>query len=358
MSGPWRTSAQFIGGFTAIFAVLYATAERLDPVYPQERERMELLRERSGRIEAMAIGNSFSTAIDFGTLGYEGFHLWQGGEDVPQMVYRTLSVVEELPRLRVVLASMSYISLQTDNRAIRSADRTALRRVMYARTNALYWIPGDADLYVAGKLAPVVRRDHWLGVALRMVGRGEVHAGVEQDGRFISPPPPQLTPQGMVTQSIETATGQQRILEESSEHRTELVRENTAQLERLVEALEARGVDVVFYLPPLLPAYTQRMDPALIEELSGVMRGLAARHSNVTWLNHSSHPALAPEPGFFVDGHHLNRLGARGYSAVLRECLRQLAGPRRGANRLARDVCGAADIASGGILRVPPGPRH
>jgi hypothetical protein len=320
----WKDALRFALPGMLCLAAAYTVSEAVDPVYPEARRQMETFRERRGEIEALAVGNSHSRAIDFSVLGVPGFHLWRSGNDVFEAAYLAHHAAPQLPKLRYVLVSVSFASLRLDNTAIVSRNLAGRRREMYARTPSLRWVAGDGRQFVAGKVAPVARPDHWLGVVLRVTGRPAQAVEVKEDGGMPVAPVPLLSPDSLKRHAAARVALSAVMTGESLRHTPDLVVRTTAELDRLARTLGEHGVQVVFYTPPYFHAFVEGQDPATAAETRKVLETLERRHPNAVWLDFSTHPEFTHAPEYYRDSDHLNPPGARKFSALLRACLRTL----------------------------------
>ena len=321
---PWRDTLRFALPGVLFLVAAYSVSEAVDPVYSEVHRRMEIFRERREEVEVVAVGNSHSLAIDFGVLGMPGFHLWQSGNDVFETAYFALHAAPQAPRLRYVLVSVSFASLRLDNTAVVSLDQTGRRREMYARTRSLRWIPGDGRHFVAGKVAPVVRPDHWLGVVARALGMQAEAVRVGRDGAIPMIPRPLPSPDSLTRHAAARLAQSAALTGESLRRTPDLVARTTAELDRLARTLAKRGVQVVLYTPPYFHAFVDGQDPAMVEEARRELEAFERRHANAVWLDYSTHPEFTHRPEYLRDSDHLNAAGARVFSALLRECLRAL----------------------------------
>lgn len=324
-----RDALAFAAGGALLFGAAFAVSEAVDPVYPEVRQRMALLHRVRDSVEVVAAGNSHVRAVDFGALGMRGFHLWRGGGDVFEAAYTVRHAAPALPRLRYVLVSVSYPSLRTDNADAGARDVTVRRREMYAMPSAVRWIPGDARHFVAGKTAPVVRPDHWGGVAFRLLGKPATAVSIAPDGRLPEPPWPVLSPDALAGQAARRAAEGGGVASAGS---AAVVARSAAELDALARELGKRGVWTVFYTPPYFHAYNEAFDPGVVREMRDTMVALDRRHPRAVWLDYAADPAFTHRPELFQDGDHLNPDGSRAFTAVLGRCLRAL--PRR------TDACG------------------
>jgi hypothetical protein len=320
MNRTWWTGAGFVAGALAALAAVYALSEATVPVYADTQARVAHFREHGPSLEAVSVGNSHSAALDFGALGMRGMHFWYAGADPFEAMFLARYAAGEAPRLRYVLLTASYGFERLDNAVMRSADYTAIRRAAYLRTGGLRFIPGDRNLWIGARLAPVARTDQWSGVAARLAGRRRPPVRLTPDGMVVEPEPPPISPDSLRRYAPWQAGIHESRAAESLAHAPATPARMAADLDALARELGARGIVLVLYTPPYHHTYLREVPPEVVE---GTRRALAPvlRHPNVVRLDFSTHPAFTRSDALFEDSDHLNPRGARQFSALLRRCL-------------------------------------
>ncbi|HEY0019294.1 MAG TPA: hypothetical protein VGC13_23535 [Longimicrobium sp.] len=316
--------AAFCAGAVLCMAAAYALSEAVDPVFPEMRAKIAMFRQRSPSLQAVSVGNSHTRALDFGALGVEGMHLYEGGQDVFEAAYLAQYAVERAPRLRYVLMTTSYGLERLDHAAMTSEDLSGIRRRTYARTAIPRFIPGDGALWLSAVFSPISRSDHWSGVALRLLRPGHPREPVRltRDGRAQEPPPPPFVPDPAARDRPPRPTGHPAGADESVVNDPTTPARAVARLEKLARSLEARGIRMVLYTPPYhetYPRYMTRRAPATRQALAPLLK-----HSNVVWMDFGQDPAFIRRVELFRDSDHMNPEGARVFSAHLRRCLAAL----------------------------------
>jgi hypothetical protein len=322
------TAVRF-GGVGALLAGgAWAVSETVDPVFPELRARIALFRDRAPALEAVTVGNSHSRAIDFSALGVEGVHLWMGGQDVFEAAYLARYAADAAPGLRYVLLPVSPGMQRVDHAVVRSVDERGRRRELYARTPPRRPIAGDLDLWVGGRLAPLVREDHWRGILARLRSpRPPVR--LTPDGDRMERPRAPLSPDSMARYGVARGTAHRNAAEETVAVSPSTPERVAAELDALAKELGARGVALVLYTPPYHPAYLAEKRPDVLAETRATVERLLRRHPGLVWLDFATHPEFAGSDELFINADHLNGEGARRFSALLRHCLEAL--PRGGA---------------------------
>lgn len=320
MTRAWRDGLRFVAGGVAAFAAVYALSETLAPVYADTQGKVALFRDRRAEVRAVSVGNSHSGAMDFAALGLPGMHFWNAGQDPFEAMFMARYAAERAPRLRYVLLTASYGFERLNNAVMTSQDFTAIRRGAYLRTGAVPFIPGDRNLWIGARVAPVARTDQWSGVAARLAGLPRPPLGLAPDGAVLKAEPPRPTADSLRKYAPWQAGIHDRRAAESLAADPATPARVAAELEALARELGARGIVLVLYTPPYHHTYL-RLVPGGVAE--GTRRALqpALRHPNVVWLDFGAHPAFTRTDTLFKDSDHLNPDGARVFSALLRRCL-------------------------------------
>jgi hypothetical protein len=318
----WLVGTGFCAGAVLVLAGAWALSEAVDPVYPEMRAKIALFRQRSGMIRAVSVGNSHTRALDFDALGQPGMHLYEGGQDVFEAAYLADYAARRAPRLKYVLLTASYGLERLDHAAVTSTDLTGIRRHTYARTAVPRFIRGDAELWLSSVFSPIARRDHWSGVSLRLLGRHVPREPVRltRDGRDAEPPPRPFVPDTTLRNAPPRSGGD----DESVVNDPTTPARAVAQLRRLADELQGRGVRLVLYTPP----YHQTLPRYVLQRAPGTRRALAPllRHPNVVWMDFGDDPSFAHRDDLFRDSDHMNPAGARVFSTLLRRCLAAVEG--------------------------------
>lgn len=320
MKRRWRTGAGFVAGALAAFAAMYALSEATVPVYADTRARVAHFREHSASLEAVSVGNSHSAALDFGALGMRGMHFWYAGADPFEAMFLARYAADGAPRLRYVLLTASYGFERLDNAVMRSADYTAIRRAVYLRAGVRHYIPGDRNLWIGARLAPVARTDQWSGVAARLAGRRRPPVRLTLHGMVVEPERPLPSADSLARYAPWQAGIHDARAAESLAHAPSTPARVSTDLDALARELGARGIVLVLYTPPYHHTYLREIAADVVE---GTRRALqpVLRHPNVVRMDFSTHPAFTHRDALFRDSDHLNPHGAREFSALLRRCL-------------------------------------
>jgi hypothetical protein len=313
------TALRFAAGAALVLGAAYAVSDAVDPVYAEMRARMGVFRDRRGVVEAVTVGNSHGGAIDFALLGVRGMHLWSGGQDAFTSAFLARHVAGQASRLRYVFIAASPGFHQLDPEGITMEDFTGPRREVYAATRTLRHVPGDLDVWMESHLAPVVRPDHWWGVAQRR-GLRRPWPRLTAEGKLARPEPPPLSPDSMERYGMRRAARHRQLVSETLAHDSTAPARAIRDLDALARELGRRGIRLVLYTPPYHESYGRHVaDDG--GELRRALLPLLARNRNAVWLDYSRDVAFTRRAELYLNGDHLNSRGARAFSSRLAACL-------------------------------------
>ena len=307
----------FGGMWLGVLVGLGILGETLAPVHPEITARRALIERSAADITALSLGSSHARAIDFPSMEIEGFHLSRSSGDIHEAAFLLEEMLPRLPALRCVLLPLSPFLLTLDNGAPTTRDRSALRRELYVRTGSLRYIDGDLRPFVAGKLAPVARPDHWRGVINRF--RGFPPGGtVEPDGAI--PHPDQLrtiSRDSLRVHGAAAARLHHELSMESLSLRPDVRSRSIRALGTVIEQAGERGVHVFLYTPPYHAAYLVALPDDAMRRERSLGSNLSRRYAHVSYVDYAAHPAFTNEDRYFHNSDHLNRYGATDFSRML-----------------------------------------
>jgi hypothetical protein len=315
----------FLALWLVLLAAIAAVGEQVAPIYEPMKIRRALLRERASEIHALSIGSSHAQALDFSQLGVTGFHFWQDGGDLHESTFLAREVMPQLPALQCIFVSFSPYSIHGDNGAPTRVSRAQQRREIYARTMSREHLEGDGRLFLTGKLAPLLRDDHWKPVVLWLAGRKQAEP-MTKDGAPIRA----RFNQSMREDSLEragtlAASQMESIIVEVVRVRPSAKGAGLRAVEDLLNLAAATGHYVVLYSTPLHESFLRAIPALRLEEMRSAAQDLSMRHRNVVYVDYSNAEPFASRPDLFADSNHLNARGARVFSRMLADQLH--AGP-------------------------------
>ncbi len=309
---------------------------------PAARQVFRGMLAHANDIEALTVGSSISTAVDFGALGMRGWHMWTPGSDLLENEYILRAALPKLPNLRVVLIAVPPVAFQWLNTA-RGAPEVRRQQYLAAGPSlADGAIDGDwSDLAIAWAL-PLVRDDQW---------RDLIAAGLARVGLPVERPTALMTQDGRWLPRTRAADlGARRLATPGAAATTFASVEATlaadpkaparlaAAAPRIARLLSARGIAAVFYTPPVAPEYEAIFDHRTVGQISDAradMRRIAAANG-LTYIDLSRDPEMIRAVnGLFYDPVHLTVAGASVFTARLEQelqahhTLNQMTAPAR-----------------------------
>lgn len=308
----------FFGAWVLLLVPFFVLSDNTAPVFPEIRIRRELLQSRAEEIEALSFGTSHARALDFGVLGIDGMHFWNASADLHEAAFLIDELVPTVPGLRCVFVALSPYNLVLDNAVMARHYR---RRELYARTLSARFISGDLRQFVAGKMAPLVREDHWSGV-LMALARAKPSAAVYADGalgpRFTSTMPLDT----LVRHATERARRHEAQRRQVLNGHPGAAAAGEAALTNIIERSGMHDAAVVLYTPPYHESYVNALEDGALDGVRDRALSLARKYDHVTYADHSRDPAFRDVPDYFYNSDHMNVQGAREFSRQLKQALR------------------------------------
>ncbi len=320
--------------FTAgLFLLVHALAYLATTLAPDgntrflqaDLEHLRRLEQGAGRIEALALGNSHTGALDMAALGYQnGYRFARADGDLFETRHYLEQLLPRLPRAGVVLIPLSYFSFETDNSL---AAEVELRRAhLYASVDSWRFLEGDFLNLLRGKsqvyfpVLSLVREDNWEGVFYALLGdpveqKGfiEVEAG---DCSSLSPEQMQASVENRVAKYL-------RLTGEMRARNPALAQENAANVAAIQQLGQALGRRVVFFTPPYLQSYTEHYQEQDGETLAAMRLAVErlVREQGIEYYDFSQSPPFTRSPELYKDSDHLNACGMQQFSQLFREAL-------------------------------------
>jgi hypothetical protein len=186
-------------------------------------------------------------------------------------------------------------------------------------------VPGDAGNLIRGKLASIVREDHWQQVfgaafgAENQQARRQSSLEVDDTG-YIRPYPSHIV--GPNSRRIQELEGFFLELERLVRANPRLPENIYREFAAATAKARARGIRVVLVLPPNMEAVNQLFARHSTEmaELEKYVQRLRHDHG-VEYLDFSTDAAFSNSPDLFMTEDHLNKFGAALFSRKLSDVL-------------------------------------
>ena len=291
-----------------IAALLTWVSESLAPVYPEMKQIADDLESDGAQLKTIVVGNSHAyRSIDFPTLQTRGLNFARAGADFFESEYRLRAALDAAAAAELVLFSASFGAFTLDNGADIRPSNKDRRRELYARTPGLMWIDGDASSFVAGRLAPVMRPDHWQLVVKRLLAP----VGVSQHS--------DKSPARTYT-TRERIEQQRRVTGNMLKADPEIPDRAERALRAAVHRADRERVQLVFFTAPLRADYLSYISRQERDAFRQRMARVVGDSPCAVYFDFSDHTAFLDDR-LFTNGDHLNEEGARVFSALLRQRL-------------------------------------
>jgi len=327
MKSDFSRAALFSVIAIILLTALYSLSNYYSPPYPSEQFKIRQLLKQAADIEAIAVGNSHNYALDFEVLGFRGYHIWQGGNDVFEAKYQIEELAPKLPNVKVVFFSMSYFTFHRDNAASNDRKRAGIRRKYYAAIPSFKFIRGDLGNFILGKLSPLVRSDHWQNVfnailhgrKIDTVSDLNAHFRIDAFGKPLSSARFScMSMDSLIKHTIEIGVPEHiREQNEMLTNHANLTGDSYEAIVSIIKYLQKRNIRIIFYTPPFFELYTALFDQKTIREMKEKMNRLVTDFS-VEYYDFSRDSSFVSNNLFFRDDDHLNEDGAKLFSAKLR----------------------------------------
>lgn len=369
----------FIGILLAV--LLFKTANKYDPVTDY---RIRQILKNANSINAIAVGNSHSCAIDFQTLGMDGYRVALGGNDISEAVYQVESLAPLLPNLKTVFFNISYFSLFTDNSSIpksysifnrpeyiefirhfpfaevyidtmniaeriiidtdklssvqknklgpaldvimnNTSDRLKIRWSYYNSIPTISWISGDFINYLKSRLSILIRKDHWRDILTGSFTSRRHYKNNTVIDNYGQPNDP-LRNSFKSEDSLNVLAKDFIVPMYQSSQQIVLINnhnvlnKNMVKLNSLIKYLKSHGISIIFYTSPVFKSFTEYFDQSTIRIMKVNMEFLKRKHQ-IEYFDFSKDSSISTNFRFFYNSDHLNKFGASMFSSKFRDVL-------------------------------------
>lgn len=284
----------------------------------------KMLFENAESIEALSVGSSHSGAIDFETLGENGFHFWRSSGDLYEVQYQLKSLLPYLPHLNKVYISVPYGFFLFDNSS-RPEVTNVRRREMYATLPSWSYIEGDGENFVRGKFHHIVpldyimRNDHGARVLWSLLYGAKQNLIEEREGdgyRSHHHNCDYITQEELTKHAVRRVKYHHLVQERAERYTPHLAEKSFQTTKDLIRFLHENQVDVVFYTPPYHEQYNALYDVATIRHMKKMMAQLQLSQE-IQYYDFSTDASISIDHRLFRDSDHLNLCGAKAFSLKL-----------------------------------------
>ena len=363
-----------------IIIFLFITAEKYDS---NVDFRIKQLLSKADSIEALAIGNSHSCAIDFNAMGMNGYRIALGGNDISEAEYQIKSLVPLLPKLKTVFFNISYFSLFIDNSSVpdyysffnkieykrflerfpfaelyldtsvysdyiiintegissfqrnklgaamsvimeKTSDKSKVRWSDYNSIPVFNWVKGDFWNYIRNRISVITRNDHWLSVINNFLFGTKL-------ANFST-----LDSYGQSTNSLRYSYKSRDSLNTLAkdilvphylsaqqivlQNNSNVLQDNCNCLVSVIDYLKARDIRIIFYTSPVYKSFTDYYDKPYINIMKQKIQAIKELY-DIEYYDFSIDSFFITNNKLFYNSDHLNRQGAKEFSKKFSEIL-------------------------------------
>ncbi len=322
-----KITIHIVGFLIILFAagtILFYISTTIDPLYAVDKERIDSLIANREQIEAISVGHSGNRAIDFETLGLNGYHLWKGGTDIFETKFVIENVVPLLPNLKMIFMPISPFAAFHDNSDVNSrADLRNRYYIIYDQLSKSQLISGDYKNFLLAKVAPLIRGDHWSGVFTRLAMKiknafsdpKKSHLPrVDKYGRL-------LNGKNMIFDAYKLNWGFVHIdlANQVISRNPDINNDVKKTLSEIIDYCDNRKIELIFFSPPADSKYlytVKNLDRNDYFERGNTFFEENFRNFGAKYHNFSYYTDISENPDYFLDENHLNDLGAKVFSSM------------------------------------------
>jgi hypothetical protein len=334
-------------------------------------------------VEAIAVGNSHSCALDFQELGIDGYRIAGGGNDIFEVEYQIKSLVPLLENLKYVFLNVSYFTFCSSNSTLseniayfdkfsyekllkkyglskdliipdeynsyvlidirkigplekkkigkayaeiknRVLDRSKIRERLYNSIPGNNWIKGDFSNFSISKFSSVIRKDHWKKVFFSFNDENEnsKDSVIDEYGQSNHDRYFQHMSADsicFVAENIDVPR-YTAVQNISLENDLELANNINAAFVSIIEYLQSKKIRLVFYTPPFHNCFTEFYEEETINSMKKNMQKLQ-KNFDVEYYDFSNYFDISSNNLLFFNSDHLNKRGANLFSQHFKKAI-------------------------------------
>lgn len=334
------------GAFVLLVPVLFIWIVK--PNFAAEDRRTDQFYQVANRVTAISLGSSHSRAIYFPSLGYNGYSFADDRGDIRTAVTKARYILPYTQNLKYVLFSLSPGYLSYDRGiAFNGNDPDLHTAFQNAPWPKQFWsLPLDEQFlllrshfftFETFKAANRLARETIKNAFRRALGRNQEmfrnpcrvrtnpvdfpHEFGIRNGYTREAMPAQCLAKAAEAEVSFHVVQISAILKRDAQIRSE----NVKFLKELARSLEKKGIDLIFFIPPLPNEYciSEGLRRLAREEKPFVEQFTRAKNVRL----YDFHDLFAPDSymtqnRYFSDGNHLTLTGAKAFSKVIGDALR------------------------------------
>lgn len=327
----FRVLLLLLGAATIVALLCYPTR----PQEGVEQAKLQDFWQHSKTVEAITLGNSHNRAINFGTLGVEGIHLYNGGGDLREAEWKLTHLLPLLPNLKVVYVAYSPGVLEIDVRHLPGSGKRQQR--LEREVSNLYRTVGVKSLVenvfpvfqIRSGIKNQIEKSALAGVFRSFKNTSKENECKKEAAEITYREEGQNYKQALI--SIDCISLLSRIMAQihndlisgSHVYFPNVMAENKQRLVAMARLLNEKGITMVLYRPPYPPQYRS----ALVEHADNdFIPQLMTQFCNVHFVDMSDlfDESLATKVNrYFYDADHLAYAGQQAFSKKLQETLQK-----------------------------------
>lgn len=290
--------------------VMYAMLEmRLSCISNNFNLKKEYFESQLSDIEILISGPSYANSINPQFLSLKTFNLFNDGEDIYYDVRLIEKYLPRLPKLKLIIFTLSYYSLEHRMDHAPTSWRIPFYQIVWGippQSFSSYLNPGFYSYTAA----------YGWQQTLDLIENGFS----SEDKRILYPNGWREIGTQVIAETAEwqRAGGQTISLNETLMH-TEAIPENMALLSELIETCQARGIKILFISTPLHHFYYDHLDPDKYQRMQDNIQILVTRY-NVPYLNFMKDDRFQTTD--FYNADHVSTEGAEKFSRIIDEILK------------------------------------
>jgi hypothetical protein len=254
-------------------------------------------------IQVLILGNSQPLyGIDPKYFDLKGFNLANSSQSLYYDKEITLKYLDRMPKLKIVIISVSYFSMWSDLYTAYEDWRDAFYLFWDVKTNNPHKFDIRRLSYIA-LYGPAYTQN--------LFKRNFSNVGVDNpadNGRGICPPGYSFP--------LTDISGKERVKIHDDMMHDDLLKNNTEYLEEFISALQKRNIVPVLITTPVYKTYYDNMNPKKEEVNEEVLNNLSKKYS-IKYLNYLKDSRF--DSTDYANNDHLNDMGIEKYSKILNE---------------------------------------
>lgn len=297
-----------VAWFSSIILVLVAGVEySLRQVPNNYRYKQSLIDNRGKRMKHIVAGSSVvNCCINPACLSDSAYNLAISGQWYRYNLAFLEKNLEKMPHLKTIIFGICYQSFWEDDSSEHDI-RSIVSHQIYLGIGEVEGLPVRSEFLAAGSLALRKWSKYYLRRKSTMycdsLGLDYAYASWEQSRKWR-----EEIEERAISQNVET----------EREENARLFEENRRRLDKLAAICEAKGIRLVFVIPPVYKRYYECTNEKQWELVRSALLALKSRWSCVDYRDYSSDTRF--EESDFYDGNHLSAdIGGVKFSRILKE---------------------------------------